>query len=105
MTVNFRDAKLGDTANTWDWPLSDEFGWVTDTDYFHDIDQPVTTKRRTWRLIAETTVTYHPTTELCPECHGDETVPSPAGIDIDCPTCINDPGRHPYAGQQEVHES
>lgn len=99
--VNFMDARPGEYACVWDWPFG-EFGWVASTEMFDDIDEPVTVTRKLWQLIAEERVTFHPRIELCPECHGDETVPSPAGIDIECPTCTDDPGRHPYAGQQEV---
>lgn len=107
--VPFTDAKPGDTALVYRCTPGDEYGWVTDKEWFDDIDDPVTTVRQVWRLVSEETVTFHPSTELCPMCHGEEeiTVKRVIGRKIEenvapCPTCKNDPGRHPHAGQMTV---
>ena len=100
--VPFSEAIAGMTSYTYTAPPGDEYGWVTDTEYFDDIDDPVTVKRRLWTLVSEDTVTFHPRHELCDVCGGDGAVPSPAGIDVDCEKCGGD-GDHPLAGQMEIH--
>lgn len=88
-TAHMTDAKLGDHANVYVCPPGHDYGWVSDLDYFTDADETITVTRQTWRLIAETEVTYYSSTELCPNCNG-EGEP--------CMYCKGD-GRHPLAGR------
>lgn len=101
MIVNFMNARAGDEAFVWKCKPGDEYGWVTDPEWWDDIDEPVETVRQQWQLICEDKVIFHPKHELCPKCHGDGAVPSPAGIDVECDKCKGD-GGHPLAGQMEV---
>lgn len=90
----FNEARPGEYAFTYDWP-GDEYGWVTDTAMFDEIDEPVTTVRKEWQLVCVDKVTFHPVNELCPECSGD---PDQFG---GCGTCDGS-GLHPAAGTKEV---
>lgn len=100
MTTNFMDAKVGEHAWVYKCPPGDEFGWVTDPEYWDDLDEPVVVKRQRWCLVAEDEVRFHPSHELCPSCGGDGASRSPVGIDIECEFCRGD-GGHPLAGQME----
>lgn len=52
--VNFRDAKVGDLADTFERAdgelIGGEFGWVSDVEYFDD-DGPTKLVRKRWQLI------------------------------------------------------
>lgn len=109
--VPFIDAQPGDHAYTYRPDPSGEFGWVTDAEWFDDIDGPVTVTRQCWLLERTETVVFHPRHELCPTCRGDEEVVlppvRPTGEDFDghpvqCPTCKSNPGLHPLAGEMEI---
>lgn len=103
----FIDAKPGDESYVYrradNEPIYGEYGWVTDLDYFEDEDDDIRLKRQRWQLISEDVIEIIHRTALCPTCHGDETVPSPAGIDVKCETCGGD-GGHPQAGETRIIE-
>ncbi len=99
MIVPFDSARAGEESIVFTCALGDEYGWVTDPEWFDDIDEPVTVKRQQWQLICEHEVTFHPRHELCPRCGGEGT--HPLSDAISCATCHGD-GRHPLAGQMEV---
>lgn len=115
MTIDFDKARAGESAFVYVCPPGDEHGWVTDPEWWNDIDEPVTVVRQQWQLVHEDKVTFHDRTELCPECNGDGAAPNAQDIDdidvateyalvaTDCSRCGGD-GRHPLAGQMEVHE-
>jgi len=95
--VPFFEAVPGQSSYVYDArPVGDEYGWVTDPDYFCDLDDPVTIKRQVWMLVSEDQVIFHPSTELCRDCQGEGTV----GHD-DCHRCGGD-GRDPLAGEMEA---
>ena len=99
------DAKPGDTTVIFQCLPDSEYGWVTDPEWFDDIDEPVTIIRQHWRLTEEGKVTFHPRTELCLTCNGEGEVQwdHQAGPQIEtCSMCKGD-GVHPLAGQMEVH--
>lgn len=102
MVVPFDKAQPGEEAWVYKCPPLHDYGWVTDPEWFDDMDEPTTVKRQLWRLVSEDEVTFHHSTELCPECHGDGAIPSPAGVDVECAKCKGD-GGHPLAGEMEVH--
>lgn len=91
MTTNFSKAQIGQLSHVYVCPPDYEFSFVTDPEYFEDVDDPLTIKRQTWRLVREEAVTFHPRTELCPTC---------AGEGEECPTCED--GLHPLAGEIEI---
>lgn len=111
----FIEAELGDESYTYKSDPSGEYGWVTDPEWFDDIDDPTTVTRQRWRLVGQDEVTFHPRTEPCPRCNGDGVLPCPLDTDGDgdcafcskpynehtCPDCGDD-GRHPLAGRMEV---
>lgn len=37
-----------------------EYGFVTDDEFFDDIDEPVEVVKQTWRLVSSETVTFKP---------------------------------------------
>lgn len=92
MIVPFSKARPGEESFTFTDPTG-EYAWVTDPEWFDDIDEPVTVTRQQWQLICEDRVTFHPKTELCPTCGGEGTVA--------CPTC-DGAETHPLAGKIEV---
>lgn len=92
MTVNFNEAHAGQQAFVFRCPPGDEHGWVTDPEWWNDIDDPVRTKRQRWMLLSEDDVVFHPRHELCPACGGDDTR---------CDFC-DSTGTHPLAGQMEI---
>jgi len=97
--VNFMDAKPGDLAHTYTPDPTGECGWVTDVEWFDDVDVESRVKRQTWRLVSEERATFYPSTELCPSCHGEgETI-----ITRTCETCGGS-GVHPLAGQMVAME-
>ena len=73
---------------TYTWP-GDEFGWVSDTDMFTESDfyVPMTTVRRRYRLLDETTVTWHPRGMLCTRCQGEGEVLQSWEALTACPRC------------------
>ena len=104
--VPMNEAKHGDLSATYDWrPMNDSYGWVNDVESFEGIEDPVTTTRKTWRLVGESKVTFHPATELCIQCGGEGEVELDRWTMtmIPCPTCKGD-GQHPLAGQVEIHQ-
>ena len=90
-----REYELGDVEEFWICPPGWEYGWVTEREYFDDLDDPLTTVRQFWRLERRQEVIIHPRGELCNECGGD---PEEFG---GCGTC-DDSGVHPCEGQVEV---
>lgn len=108
--VPFSVAELGDQSHVYRCPPGQDFGWVTDPEYFDDCDVPTVVKRQVWQLVAEDTVVFHPPTQLCPTCQGEEIVtiaiegPDSFGnyetVERDCPNCED--GRHPFAGRMEI---
>ncbi len=111
--TEFSKARKGEHADVYVCPPGWDFGFVTDTEYFtDDFMDPITVKRQTWKLVDEVNVTFHPSTELCDECHGDEVVTIGTVQDsfgnweteeVPCETCGGS-GQHPLAGQATVEE-
>ena len=105
-TVPWLDAKPGEDAYTYEVShLTDDYGWVTETNFFDEIDEPVTTIRKRWHLVSEDVVTFHPSTELCPKCNGEGCVEL-SDITTDtciqnCPTCGGS-GVSPVAGEMTI---
>ena len=91
----FSEAKPGDESYTYDArPVTDEFGWVTDLEFFtEDLLDPIDLKRQRWRLVSEDTIRIHPRAMLCTTCFGDEVVPEGDGDEgggvheVACPRC------------------
>jgi hypothetical protein len=106
----FGSAAPGDRAVVYTCQPGDEYGWVTDSVWFDDINEPVTVKRQVWQLVEETEVVFHPYHELCSKCEGEGEIVlppvSPTGEDTDghpvpCKACDGF-GLHPAAGQMET---
>jgi len=100
----FSEAKPGDMSFVYVVPpeMRDDVGWVTDPEWFEDLDDPATVTRQVWQLLGERTVIFHPSHELCPVCHGEgEIEHADTMTNSDCLFCDGD-GRHPLAGQEEV---
>lgn len=102
--VPFSEATVGEETYTYRPDPSGEYGWLTDPEWWGDLDDPETVTRQRWRLVSEDTVVFHPLTELCPRCHGEGQERYPVGsgyADHDCTLCGGS-GGHPLAGQMEV---
>lgn len=71
--VPFGEAKPGEQAVVYDVSKLDwDFGWVTQTEYFDDIDDDLTVKRQVWQLISEDEVTFPGWATRHREIYGDE---------------------------------
>lgn len=107
----FGQARKGEFANVFVCPPGWDYAFVTDDAYFRDeLDDPITVKRQTWKLIEEVNVTFHPRHELCEDCAGEGVVIVATEQDsfgnweteeVPCETC-DGTGDHPLAGQTEI---
>lgn len=107
----FGQARKGEFANVFVCPPGWDFAFVTDDAYFRDeLDDPITIKRQTWKLVDEVDVIFHPRHQLCDECGGDGVVIVADGPDsfgdydtneVTCQVCDGS-GDHPLAGEVEI---
>ena len=48
--------------------VNDEFGWVTDTDFFDDVDEPIDLVKEVWVRVSVEDYTHHPSVCYCSTC-------------------------------------
>ncbi len=68
--------------------INGDFGWVTDLDWFDDLDGPIELVRTTWRCEAQAHVRRSPGMTLCPLCEGEGVVENHSHDLVACPRCL-----------------